>query len=71
MSGPYWLDGDDVARGIAPDTAGYINTCVECGIEFDYREYNSDTCVECEDNAMAEKVKRERERYGQQTKSSN
>ena len=53
MSEPYWLEGDDAARGMLPDED--IITCEECGEEFDYKQYKSFTCEECENQHTKEK----------------
>jgi predicted RNA-binding Zn-ribbon protein involved in translation (DUF1610 family) len=53
MSEPRYLSGDEYAHtGVELD----IVKCKECGSEYDYAEYHSYTCSDCED----EIIKREK-----------
>jgi hypothetical protein len=55
MPEPRYLEGDDYAlNGVELD----IVKCKECAGEYDYAQYHSYTCSECEDKAIT----RERER---------
>jgi len=55
MAEPRYLEGDDYAlNGVELD----IVKCKECASEYDYAEYHSYTCSDCEDKMIA----RERER---------
>lgn len=55
MSEPRYLEGDEYAlNGVELD----IVKCKECESEYDYAQYRSYTCVECEDKA----IMRERQR---------
>jgi len=55
VSEPRYLEGDDYAlNGVELD----IVKCKECASEYDYAEYHSYTCSDCEDKMIA----RERER---------
>lgn len=49
MAEPRYLSGDDYAHnGVELD----IVKCNECGSEFDYSQYHSKTCSECEDKIV-------------------
>jgi hypothetical protein len=55
VSQPRYLMGDDYAlNGVEMD----IVKCKECASEYDYAQYHSYTCSDCEDKMVA----RERER---------
>ena len=55
MSEPRYLEGDEYAlTGTELD----IVKCKECASEYDYAEYHSYTCSDCEDKMIA----KERER---------
>jgi Zn finger protein HypA/HybF involved in hydrogenase expression len=55
MGEPRYLSGDEYAHtGVELD----IVKCKECASEYDYAEYHSYTCSDCEDK----RVKRERGR---------
>jgi hypothetical protein len=55
MSEPRYLEGDEYAlNGAELD----IVRCKECAGEYDYAQYHSYTCSDCEDKMIA----RERER---------
>lgn len=41
---------------------GEWQKCDKCGTEFDRNEYNSDTCVECEDEEVRLQTIQEREK---------
>ena len=54
MSEPRYLSGDEYAHnGVELD----IVKCKECASEYDYAEYHSYTCSDCEDKI----IKREKE----------
>ena len=55
MSEPRYLEGDDHAlNGVEFD----IVKCKECESEYDYAQYHSYTCSDCEDKI----IKRQKER---------
>jgi len=58
VSEPRYLSGDEYAHtGVELD----IVKCKECASEYDYAEYHSYTCSDCEDKIIKREKERERE----------